>query len=136
MSFSIGHAIPSGLRGFVILLFIGHIGVVLAQKGIVRQKQCGDYGTQSEMNDCAAREAHEADEALNATYKKLLVSLRDDKTATARVVVAEKAWVTLSHNHHLHIRWCCIDRLRPPRFSATTVQVSDNPVFQSSEEPS
>src|SRR5580704_11809828 len=22
---------------------------------------------------------------------------------------------SLSHKHHLHIRWCCIDRLRPPR---------------------
>src|ERR1700678_2494272 len=26
----------------------------------------------------------------------------------------------LSHNHHLHIRWCYIDRLRPPDFSGTS----------------
>jgi uncharacterized protein YecT (DUF1311 family) len=92
MSFSNAHATSSRLRGLAILLLIGHAGIVLAQKGKI-EKPCGDYGTQSEMNDCAAREAHEADEALNATYKQLLVRLRDDKTATARVVAAEKAWV-------------------------------------------
>src|SRR5271170_862341 len=27
----------------------------------------------------------------------------------------------LSHNHHLHIRWCCSDRLRPPEFSGRSV---------------
>src|SRR5277367_39492 len=25
----------------------------------------------------------------------------------------------LSHNHHLHIRWCCIDQLRPPNISGS-----------------
>jgi uncharacterized protein YecT (DUF1311 family) len=57
------------------------------------EKQCGDYGTQSEMNDCAAREAHKADEALNSTYRDLLGKLKSDKTATARMVAAEKAWI-------------------------------------------
>jgi hypothetical protein len=27
---------------------------------------------------------------------------------------------SLSHKHHLHIRWCCTDWLRPPRISATS----------------
>src|SRR5271156_5356278 len=32
---------------------------------------------------------------------------------------------SLSHNHHLHIRWGCIDRLRPPRFPGTSTLTSD-----------
>src|ERR1035437_780439 len=88
MSFSSGRIIPYGPRGFAILLFIGHISIACAQKARVPEKLCGDYGTQSEMNDCAAREAHKADAALNSTYKKLLIRLGDDKTATARVVAA------------------------------------------------
>jgi len=111
MSFSNGHAIASGLRAFAILLFIGHTGVVLAQKGKI-EKPCGDYGTQSELNDCAAREAHEADEALNATYKQLLVRLQDDKTATARVVAAEKAWV-IFRDAELAADWPAADGENP-----------------------
>jgi|SRR5271166_4346847 len=29
---------------------------------------------------------------------------------------------TLSHRHHLHIRWCCIHRLRPPGVSVSSTQ--------------
>lgn len=86
-------AMSLGLCGFSLVFCLGHLNVVLAQKGNVK-KPCGDYGTQSEMNDCAAREAHEADEDLNTTYKRLLRRLEHDKTATARIVAAEKAWVT------------------------------------------
>src|SRR5271170_4595433 len=35
----------------------------------------------------------------------------------------------LSHNHHLHIRWCCIDRLRPPDFSGSSRVASGMPVI-------
>jgi hypothetical protein len=30
----------------------------------------------------------------------------------------------LSHNHHLHIRWCCIDQLSAPRFRGTKTLTS------------
>jgi uncharacterized protein YecT (DUF1311 family) len=45
------------------------------------------------MNACAAREAHKADEVLNSTYRELLNQIKDDKTATERVVAAEKSWI-------------------------------------------
>ena len=112
MSFSSGRIIPYGPRGFAILLFIGHISIACAQKARVPEKLCGDYGTQSEMNDCAAREAQKADEALNSTYKKLLKRLRDDKTATARVVAAEKAWVAF-RDAELAADWPVADEENP-----------------------
>jgi uncharacterized protein YecT (DUF1311 family) len=93
MSFASDRIITHGLRGIAILLFIGHTSIACAQKTKVPEKPCGDYGTQSEINDCAAREAHNADEALNSIYKKLLRRLEGDKTATARVITAEKAWI-------------------------------------------
>jgi uncharacterized protein YecT (DUF1311 family) len=82
-----------GSLGLVILFCVGPVGFSFAQAAKVPEKQCGDYGTQSEMNDCAAREAHKADEALNSTYRDLLAKLKSDKTATARMVAAEKAWI-------------------------------------------
>lgn len=56
-------------------------------------ESCGKLPSQSEMNDCAAREAHKAEDALNSTYQKVLGKLKGDKTATARMVAAEKAWI-------------------------------------------
>ena len=43
-------------------------------------ENCGSLNTQSEMNDCAAREAHKADDALNSTYQEVLGKLKSDKT--------------------------------------------------------
>jgi uncharacterized protein YecT (DUF1311 family) len=59
-----------------------------------KEKSCGDYDTQAQMNECAARQANEADAALNAVYRELLNKLKDNKTATAKIVAAQNAWVT------------------------------------------
>jgi uncharacterized protein YecT (DUF1311 family) len=83
-----------GLLGLAILFSLGRGSVGYAQSANESEKQCGDYGTQVEMNECAAMQAHKADEALNSTYRTLLSRLKGDKTATARVVAAEKAWIT------------------------------------------
>ena len=83
-----------GLLSLALLLHFGSTGISYAQTASVPEKQCGDYGTQSEMNECAAKEAQKADAALNSTYQKLIGKLKGDKTATARVVAAEKAWIT------------------------------------------
>jgi len=56
-------------------------------------ESCGDLNTQSDMNDCAATVAKKADEALNATYAELLNKVKENKTATEKVVAAEKAWI-------------------------------------------
>jgi uncharacterized protein YecT (DUF1311 family) len=82
-----------GDLGFVILLIFVHVNFGYAQAAKEPEKQCGDYGTQSAMNECAAREAHKAEDALNSAYRDLLNKLTGDKTATARVVAAENAWM-------------------------------------------
>ncbi len=79
--------------GIAAILCMGLATLAHAQNKKVREKNCGDYDTQSEMNDCAAREAKKADTALNKTYQQLLSKISDNKTATARVVAAEKAWI-------------------------------------------
>jgi Uncharacterized protein conserved in bacteria len=55
---------------------------------------CGDFSTQTEMNECAAKQAKRADAALNATYRELIEKIKGDKTATERVIAAEKAWIS------------------------------------------
>jgi len=82
-----------GLLGLAIVISMGRGSVAYAQSANASEKQCGDYLTQTEMNECAAMQAHKADEALNSTYRTLLSKLKGDKTATARVVAAEKAWI-------------------------------------------
>ncbi len=72
-----------GDLGFVILLIFVHVNFSYAQAAKEPEKQCGDYGTQSGMNECAAREAHKAEDALNSAYRDLLNKLTGDKTATA-----------------------------------------------------
>ena len=54
---------------------------------------CGEYSNQAQMNDCAQRKAKQADALLRATYQKLLISLKGNRTATAKVVQAQRAWV-------------------------------------------
>ena len=101
-----------GMSCFAILLTLVHINVGYAQAAKEPQKRCGDYGTQAEMNDCAAREALKADDALNSTYKEMLGKLRADKTATARVVAAEKAW-TAFRDAELAADWPVADGENP-----------------------
>jgi uncharacterized protein YecT (DUF1311 family) len=64
------------------------------------------------MNDCAAREAHKADDALNSTYQEVLGKLKSDKTATARMVAAEKAWIAF-RNAELAADWPVADGANP-----------------------
>jgi len=74
--------------------------------------RCGNFHTQSEMNDCAAEEAHKADDALNSTYRELLGKLKSDKTATVRMVAAEKAWIVF-RDAELAAYWPVADGANP-----------------------
>jgi uncharacterized protein YecT (DUF1311 family) len=56
------------------------------------------------MNDCAAREAKKADEALNATYRELLSKIKQNKTATEKVVAAERSWIVF-RDAELAAKW-------------------------------
>jgi uncharacterized protein YecT (DUF1311 family) len=73
---------------------------------------CGDPKTQSEMNDCAAQEAKRADMVLNATYRELLSKIRENKTATAKLVSAEKAWIVF-RDAQLAAEWPVADGENP-----------------------
>jgi uncharacterized protein YecT (DUF1311 family) len=75
-------------------------------------ENCGSLNTQSDMNDCAAREAHKADDALNSTYQEVLGKLKSDKTATARMVAAEKAWIAF-RDAELAADWPVADGANP-----------------------
>jgi uncharacterized protein YecT (DUF1311 family) len=91
----------SGLRSYFFvgsavlsqLLFSGTASRLHAQNEKTPIEVCGNLDTQGEMNDCAAGEAKRADDALNVTYRDLLSKIRKDKTATERVIAAEKAWI-------------------------------------------
>jgi uncharacterized protein YecT (DUF1311 family) len=49
--------------------------------------------TQYDMNICASNEATRVDDELNRIYKLLLSRAADDPIATAKIKVAEKAWI-------------------------------------------
>jgi uncharacterized protein YecT (DUF1311 family) len=55
--------------------------------------KCKPDGNQMEMNQCAADDYAAADKKLNATWKKLMAQFKDDKTATAKLKAAQKAWI-------------------------------------------
>jgi uncharacterized protein YecT (DUF1311 family) len=75
------------------MFLVGAAGLSHAQSEKTPIESCGNLHTQSEMNDCAATEAKKADTILNATYRQLLSKVRENKTATERVVAAERAWI-------------------------------------------
>lgn len=55
--------------------------------------KCKPDGNQAEMNQCAADDYAAADKKLNTTWKKLMAQFKDDKTATAKLKAAQKAWI-------------------------------------------
>jgi uncharacterized protein YecT (DUF1311 family) len=102
------------MRTTVALLvsLLGFAYTALAQSAKTPEKQCGDYDTQSEMNDCAAREAGKADAALNSTYQELMGKIRSNKTAIAKLIAAEKAWVAF-RDAELAAEWPVADGENP-----------------------
>ena len=54
---------------------------------------CGKSGTQSAMNECAAKEAKSADQRLNAVYRAMLSKLKSNKVATQKLIAAQRAWI-------------------------------------------
>jgi uncharacterized protein YecT (DUF1311 family) len=98
----------------ILLILFGLTSWGLAQTNKASKKPCGsgEHDTQLEMNECAAREAKEADRTLNATFQKLLNKLKDDKVATAKVVAAENAWIAF-RDAELAADWPVDERENP-----------------------
>jgi uncharacterized protein YecT (DUF1311 family) len=78
---------------FAAIFLFGSVSPSHAQGVKTPIEICGNLHAQSDMNECAAMEANKADAALNATYRELLSKVRENKTATDKVVAAEKAWI-------------------------------------------
>jgi uncharacterized protein YecT (DUF1311 family) len=55
--------------------------------------KCNPNGNQMEMNQCALDDYQAADKKLNDTWKKLMDKFKSDKTATAKLKAAQKAWI-------------------------------------------
>jgi uncharacterized protein YecT (DUF1311 family) len=105
------HAHVSGV--FVVALsLLGSPRSSDAQSAETAIESCGSLHTQSEMNDCAAAEAHKAEEALNSTYQEVLGKLKSDKTAVVRMVAAEEAWVAF-RDAELAADWPVADGQNP-----------------------
>lgn len=99
-------------RILVALSLLGSACLSYAQLDQATLESCGSLHTQSEMNDCAAREAHKADDALNSAHQEVLGRLKSDKTATARMVAAEKAWIAF-RDAELAADWPVADGANP-----------------------
>lgn len=55
--------------------------------------KCNPEGNQAELNQCAYDDYQAADKKLNETWKKLMAKFKDDRTATAKLKAAQKAWI-------------------------------------------
>lgn len=64
----------------------------LAWGGPVRAADCAANATQTELTECAGKEASQADAALNAVYHALLGKI--DAASQARLRTAQRAWIS------------------------------------------
>lgn len=55
--------------------------------------KCNPAGNQAELNQCSLDDYTTSDKKLNDTWKKLMLKFKSDKTATAKLKAAQKAWI-------------------------------------------
>ncbi len=55
--------------------------------------KCNPDGNQAELSQCAADDYTASDKKLNDTWKSLIDKFKDDKTTTAKLKTAQKAWI-------------------------------------------
>lgn len=77
------------VSAFVLLL----AGACGAQESAAYTKCTEGAKAQPELNACAAAEAERTDAELNRVYRQLLAAVADDKAATAKIKLAEQAWI-------------------------------------------
>ena len=68
--------------------------------------------TQAEMNQDACAQYKNADQALNATYKKVLKDYAKDPLFLAKLKQAQRAWIAF-RDGHLAARFPKVDKPRP-----------------------
>jgi len=73
--------------------------LLMAMAGFLQEPNCGDPQTQAEMNECAARDAKEADAELNFIYPKVLAHYQQmdresgSTEGAKRLRAAQRAWI-------------------------------------------
>ncbi|EKF18713.1 lysozyme inhibitor LprI family protein [Nitratireductor pacificus] len=64
-----------------------------AGPSLAQEADCRDPQTQTDMSLCAAQAYKKADEALNASYRKLTQRYGGDDDAKAGLLAAQRAWI-------------------------------------------
>jgi uncharacterized protein YecT (DUF1311 family) len=67
----------------------------LSLPSLAQQPACNVDGSQLEMNQCAFEDLGRADAELNAAYKQILGSMKDQPVAAERLKAAQRLWVQL-----------------------------------------
>ena len=67
----------------------------LSLPSLAQQPACNVDGSQLEMNLCAFEDLGRADAELNAAYKQILGSMKDQPVAAERLKAAQRLWVQL-----------------------------------------
>lgn len=76
------------------ILFLAITLLLLAATALRAEEiKCNPDGNQMELNQCAWDDYQKADKKLNDTWKKLMAKFKTDKTATAKLKAAQKAWI-------------------------------------------
>jgi uncharacterized protein YecT (DUF1311 family) len=76
------------------ILLAAGIAATIALLAPLAHADCASATTQAAMNTCAAADFARADAALNATYAEVMARLARDEQGRARLVAAERAWLT------------------------------------------
>ncbi|MFZ1344417.1 lysozyme inhibitor LprI family protein [Thiothrix eikelboomii] len=79
------------MKSLIVIIFL--LCVCTATYADASAFKCNPAGNQAELNQCALDEYQAADRKLNDTWKKLMAKFKNDKTATAKLKAAQKAWL-------------------------------------------
>jgi uncharacterized protein YecT (DUF1311 family) len=83
------------LLSVIVFCLLVTVPRLVAQNSSPKPPDCLDTAqTQSELNECAGGKATQADQKLNEAYQALLKKYADKAAFIARLLKAQRAWVT------------------------------------------
>lgn len=83
--------------------------LLLSNSVIAGDIKCNPNGNQPELSQCAADDYATSDKKLNDLWKKLMDKFKADKTATAKLKTAQKAW-TAFRDAEVEAQFACDDK--------------------------
>jgi uncharacterized protein YecT (DUF1311 family) len=75
-----------------VVAFLMAIPAVAKDAPLYKTEDCGKYMAQMDLNQCAGGNYQSADNALNATYKRIMAS-KIDQASKDKLREAERAWI-------------------------------------------